>query len=51
MLDEIFYGGCVDTAHQPYALLMMAISSNKNVSAIKIGRLTEQSVDMLRLLK
>ena len=51
MLDEIFYGGCVDSAHQPWVFFMMAISENKNISSVKIGRLTEQSVSMLRLLK
>jgi len=40
LLDEVYYGGCVDSAIQPIALLLMALSSNEDVSSIKIGRLT-----------
>jgi|TARA_B110000285_G_C15020933_1_gene561519 RNA 3'-terminal phosphate cyclase-like protein len=51
MLDEIYSGGCIDSTNQSIALLLMALSTGDNVSQIKIGRVTQQSVMMLRNLK
>lgn len=41
LLDEVSAGGCVDTTNQPFAFLMMALSSGDNISQIKVGRVTE----------
>jgi RNA 3'-terminal phosphate cyclase-like protein len=51
LLDEIFSGGAVDSANQPFAFLMMALTSADNISSIKIGRVTQQSVAMLKHIK
>ena len=51
MLDEIFGGGCVDSTNQSFALLLMAVSSADNISALKLGRITQQSIALLRNLK
>jgi len=51
LLDEIFCGGCIDSTNQPTALLLMALSSNDNISQIKLSRITQQSVAMLRNIK
>jgi len=47
LLDELFLGGCIDSSNQSFALLLMAVSSNDNISAVKLGRITEQSIAML----
>jgi RNA 3'-terminal phosphate cyclase-like protein len=41
MLDEIFGGGCVDSTNQSFALLLMAVSQGDNISALKLGRITQ----------
>mmetsp|Transcript_16933 Transcript_16933/g.26067 ORF Transcript_16933/g.26067 Transcript_16933/m.26067 type:complete len:107 (+) Transcript_16933:763-1083(+) len=51
LLDEIFAGGCVDSTNQAFALLMMAMSQGDNVSQLKLSRVTQQSVALLRNLK
>ena len=51
LLDEIFSGCAIDSANQPFALLMMALTSADNISSIKIGRITQQSVAMLKHIK
>ena len=51
LLDEIFTGGAVDSTNQPLALLLMALSASDNVSQIKIGRITQQSIAMMRNIK
>jgi RNA 3'-terminal phosphate cyclase len=32
LLDEIFSGGAVDSANQPFALLLMSLSSQDSIS-------------------
>jgi RNA 3'-terminal phosphate cyclase-like protein len=51
LLDEIFSGSAVDSANQPFALLMMSLGAADNISQIKIGRITQQSVEMLKNIK
>ena len=51
LLDEIFSGGAVDSANQSFALLLMSLASSDNISAIKIGRITQQSIQMLKNIK
>ena len=51
LLDEIFYGGCIDSTNQSLALLMLAMTNNDAASSLKIGRLTQQSISMLRNIK
>ena len=43
LLDETLFGGCVDSSFQPMALLLMALSSNKHVASLKVGRVTKYS--------
>jgi hypothetical protein len=51
LLDEIFSGSAVDSANQPFAFLLMSLTSADNVSTIKVGRVTQQSVAMLKHIK
>ena len=51
LLDEVFVGGVVDSNNQAMLLLLTAVSSGDAISQIKLGRVTEQSVTLLRLLK
>jgi len=51
LLDEIFSGGAIDSANQPFALLLMSLTSADNISSIKIGRITQQSIAMLKHIK
>lgn len=51
MLDEVFGGGCIDSTNQSFALLLMAVSTGDNISALKLGRITQQSIALLRNLK
>lgn len=51
LLDEIFSGSAVDSANQPFAFLLMSLTSAENVSTIKVGRVTQQSVAMLKHIK
>ena len=51
LLDEIFSGGAVDAANQPTALLLMSLASDAHISQLKIGRVTQQSIAMLRHIK
>ncbi|KAL6075863.1 18S rRNA biogenesis protein RCL1 [Balamuthia mandrillaris] len=50
LLEEILYGGCVDTATQPFALLFMVLCP-EDVSKLRIGKLSPYSIQMLRHLK
>ena len=43
LLEEIARGGCVDSIHQPLAILLMAFSP-EDVSKIRTGPLTTTSV-------
>lgn len=51
MLDEIFAGGVVDSTNQGLLLLLAAVSSGDQISQVKLGRVTQQTVAMLRHLK
>lgn len=51
MLDEIQSGGCLDSTNQSLGLMLMALASSDNVCQLKLGRVTQQSVAMLRNLK
>lgn len=44
MLDEIFTGGAIDSNNQSTLLLLAALASSDNISAIKLARITEQSI-------
>jgi len=50
LLDELLYSGVVDTTHQWLVLLMMAISEKK-VSTIKLGRVSDYTITFLRNLR
>ena len=41
LLDEIFSGSAVDSANQPFALLLMSLSTDDSISSLKIGRITQ----------
>ena len=51
MLDEIFTGGVIDSTNQSLLLLLAGVSSGDNISQIKLGRVTQQSIHLLRHLK
>jgi len=51
ILDEIFTGGVVDSSNQSTLLLMAALAAGDNISNIKLARITQQSITMLRHLK
>ena len=51
MLDEIFTGGAIDSNNQTTLLLLASLASSENISSIKLSRITEQSIQMLRYLK
>ena len=51
MLDEIFNGGVIDATNQSTLLMMMALSSGDNISQVKLCRVTQQSIQLLRHLK
>jgi len=46
-LEEISYGGCVDTSFQGLLILMMALAE-EDISRARIGRLSTHSVSLLR---
>mmetsp|Transcript_28695 Transcript_28695/g.37619 ORF Transcript_28695/g.37619 Transcript_28695/m.37619 type:complete len:396 (-) Transcript_28695:64-1251(-) len=50
LLQEIKIGGCIDRAHQPLFFLLMVLCP-EDVSRLRIGNLTPQSIQTLRLLK
>lgn len=50
LLEEIDYGGCVDTTHQSLALLLISLS-REDVSRIRVGRLSPYTVHFLRDMK
>jgi RNA 3'-terminal phosphate cyclase-like protein len=51
LLEEISFGGCVDAYHQLLYLVYMALGPDQQVSRVRFGPLTPQSVYLLRLLK
>lgn len=50
LLNEIYYGGCVDSACQSLAILFMALGS-KDVSKMMLGPLSQCSIALLQHLK
>lgn len=50
LLEEIRRGGCIDTSCQSLALLWMCLTP-EDVSRIRLGTLSQYSVETLRLLK
>eukprot|EP00485_Elphidium_margaritaceum_P006191 CAMPEP_0202705198 /NCGR_PEP_ID=MMETSP1385-20130828/17780_1 /ASSEMBLY_ACC=CAM_ASM_000861 /TAXON_ID=933848 /ORGANISM="Elphidium margaritaceum" /LENGTH=453 /DNA_ID=CAMNT_0049363383 /DNA_START=41 /DNA_END=1402 /DNA_ORIENTATION=- len=50
LLEEISYGGTVDTCLQSFVLLCMALCT-EDVSKVRLGRMSKHTVNMLRLLK
>lgn len=51
LLDEVFVGGVVDASNQATMLLLAAVSSGDAICQLKLGRVTEQSIALLRNLK
>lgn len=51
LLEEVSYGGCVDSVHQGLYLFFMALGPDQQVSRVRFGQLTPQSIYILRLLK
>ena len=50
LLEEIRRGGCLDTHCQSFALLLMCLTP-EDVSRIRLGTLSQYTVETLRLLK
>lgn len=50
LLQEIFSGGVIDRAHQPLILFLMALTP-EDVSKIRLGELSAQAVQTLRILR
>ena len=50
LLEEIASGGCIDSTHQPLFLTLMALTT-EDVSKLRVGKLTAQSITTLRALK
>jgi RNA 3'-terminal phosphate cyclase-like protein len=51
LLDEIFTGGAIDSTNQTTMLMLAALASSDNISSIKLSRITEQTIQVLRHLK
>jgi len=51
LLDEIFNGGAVDSSNQSFILMLMSLASSDNICSVKLGRVTEQSIAMMRHIK
>ena len=51
MLDEILTGGAIDSSNQSTLLMLCALAAGDSISAVKLSRVTQQSVQMLRNLK
>jgi len=50
LMQEILKGGCVDTAHQSFVFLLMALSP-EDVTKVRIGKLSAYSVRYLQNLR
>jgi len=50
VVEEIAEGGCIDSAHQSLFIMLMALGP-EDVSRLRVGKLTDQAVQTLRLLK
>jgi RNA 3'-terminal phosphate cyclase-like protein len=50
LCDEVQQGGCIDSTHQPMALLFMTLCT-EDVSRLRIGKLSPYTIETLRHLK
>jgi hypothetical protein len=50
LLEELFYCGAVDTHHQGLFLFLMSLSNNNNISKLKLGRISQHTMGLLRLI-
>ena len=50
LLEEVYQGGCCDSAHQGLVLALMAIGP-EDASVIRLGKITPRAVEVLRLLR
>lgn len=50
LCDEIAQNGCIDSYHQSLAVVLMSLCP-EDVSSVRIGKLTQQAIEVLRLLK
>lgn len=50
LLEEVHKGGCVDTSHQPLLLTLMALCP-EDVSKVRLGKLSAQAVEVLRVVQ
>ncbi|KAK8794720.1 hypothetical protein WA158_001701 [Blastocystis sp. Blastoise] len=50
LLEEIHRGGCIDSLHQGLHLILFAFSP-RDVSKIRFGEITDNSIKLLRLIK
>ena len=50
LLEEVSYGGTVDTSVQGIVLLLMALCT-QDVSKVRLGRISKHTVNLLRLVK
>ena len=50
LLEEIDKGGCIDTLHQHICLLLMILTP-EDISQIRLGKLSIQTIECLRLYK
>eukprot|EP00916_Digyalum_oweni_P027583 GHVL01045109.1.p1 GENE.GHVL01045109.1~~GHVL01045109.1.p1 ORF type:complete len:270 (+),score=36.48 GHVL01045109.1:430-1239(+) len=51
LLLEISAGGVVDTMHQHYILLMMALSEDHKLTFCRLGKLSQHAIQMIRHIK
>lgn len=51
LLDEIFHGGCVDASLHWLPLLLMALGPKGRKGSVLLGRLTNHSIELLRLIQ
>uniref|UniRef100_A0A7R9ULH0 RNA 3'-terminal-phosphate cyclase (ATP) n=1 Tax=Diacronema lutheri TaxID=2081491 RepID=A0A7R9ULH0_DIALT len=50
LCEEVQSGGYVDSAHQPLALLLMALGP-EDVSRLRIGRISQYTIEWLQLMR
>ena len=43
LMDEVLFGGCVDSSFQSLVLVLMSLCSNEHVASLKVGRVTKYS--------
>lgn len=50
LCEEIKQGGCVDSFHQPFMVVLMVLSP-EDVGRLRIGKLSKTTIEVLRLCK